>query len=133
MVQWSQNRRSNMKKLVAVLAFALASTSAMADDSYAGEIIGGVAGGIIGNQIGGGSGRIVTTAIGAGIGSIVGGRIEDDMNHNRYERREVYSYRQPTVTYYRYGGYHQIEPLYQYITVHEVACDCDRRVLVRVN
>jgi uncharacterized protein YcfJ len=127
------NRRSNMKKLLAVLLM-VGSTVAIADDSYTGEILGGVAGGIIGNQIGGGSGRVVTTAIGAGIGAIVGGRIEDDMNYNRsynrYERREVI-YRQPPTVYY--GGYHQIEPLYRYIIVHEVACDCDKRVLVRVN
>jgi uncharacterized protein YcfJ len=118
-----------MKKLLAVLLM-VGSTSAIAYDSYTGEILGGVAGGILGNQIGGGSGKVISTAIGAGIGAIVGGRIEDDMNYNKYDRREVI-YRQPSTPYY--SGYHQIEPLYRYITVHEVSCGCNKRVLVRVN
>lgn len=43
-----------------------------------GAIIGGVAGGIIGNQVGGGNGRAAATAIGAITGAIVGDRIEND-------------------------------------------------------
>ena len=72
-----------MKKLIAVLLLTT-SSAAMAYDNYMGEIIGSVAGGVIGNQIGGGSGKVVTTAIGASIGAIVGGRVQDNMNSNRY-------------------------------------------------
>ncbi len=76
----------------------LGSTTAIANDSYMGEILGGVTGGIIGNQVGGGSGKVVFTAIGAGIGAIVGGRVQDNMNSNRYERNDTV-YRQPQTQY----------------------------------
>lgn len=104
-----------MKKLIAALLMTVCST-AMAYDSYMGEILGGVAGGIIGNQIGGGSGRVVTTAIGAGLGAIVGGRVEDNMNYNRYgyDSYDPY-YRQPRISYNQllYPGYRQL-PRTQY-------------------
>jgi len=77
------NRRSKMKKLIVALLM-VGSSTAMAYDGYMGEILGGVAGGLLGSQIGGGNGRIAAAAIGAGIGSIVGGRVEDNMNYNRY-------------------------------------------------
>ena len=132
MVQWFMNRRSKMKKLIAVLLLVGAST-AMAYDNYMGQIIGGVAGGIIGNQVGGGSGKIVTTAIGAGIGAIVGGRVEDNMDYNRrdryYDRDD--RYRQSRIIYqqapiiYRYPyGYHEE-------TIFDGYCRCYRTVLVQ--
>ena len=77
------NRRSKMKKLIAVLLL-VGSSTAMAYDNYMGQIIGGVAGGILGNQVGGGTGKVVTTAIGASVGAIVGGRVQENMNNNRY-------------------------------------------------
>lgn len=43
----------------------------------AGQAIGAVAGGIIGNQVGSGNGRVVATALGAVIGSVVGGNLSD--------------------------------------------------------
>jgi uncharacterized protein YcfJ len=113
MVQWFMNRRSKMKKLIAVLLL-VGSSTAMAYDNYMGQIIGGVAGGILGNQIGGGSGQVVTTAIGASVGAIVGGRVQENMNNNRYgyssyenydyERSRRYNhpriiYQQPQVQY----------------------------------
>lgn len=43
---------------------------------YAGSIIGGIAGAILGNQVGGGNGRVTATALGAITGAIVGGRMQ---------------------------------------------------------
>jgi uncharacterized protein YcfJ len=45
------------------------------DNSAAGTIIGGLAGGIIGNQVGSGRGREAATAIGAVTGAIVGNNL----------------------------------------------------------
>ncbi len=44
-------------------------------DRFAGQMVGAVAGGVLGNQVGKGSGRVVATAAGAVIGSIVGGNM----------------------------------------------------------
>lgn len=41
----------------------------------AGQAIGAIAGGVIGNQIGRGGGRVVSTAVGAVLGAIAGDRI----------------------------------------------------------
>jgi uncharacterized protein YcfJ len=43
--------------------------------NYGGVIIGGVAGGILGNQVGKGSGRDAATAIGAVVGAIAGDQV----------------------------------------------------------
>jgi len=45
-----------------------------------GSILGGLAGGIIGNQVGGGNGRTAATAAGAIAGAIVGDRLENNEN-----------------------------------------------------
>ncbi len=45
------------------------------DPHYGGVIIGGVAGGVLGNQVGKGSGRDAATAIGAVVGAVVGDQI----------------------------------------------------------
>ena len=92
-----------MKKLIAVLLL-VGSSTAMAYDNYMGQIIGGVAGGILGNQVGGGTGKVVTTAIGASVGAIVGGRVQENMNNNRYgyssyENHPRIIYQQPQVQY----------------------------------
>lgn len=42
---------------------------------FAGQAIGAVTGGLIGNQFGNGNGRVVSTAVGAVLGSIVGGNM----------------------------------------------------------
>lgn len=47
----------------------------------AGVLIGGAAGGILGNQVGKGNGRTAATAIGAVTGAIVGDRIENSGNN----------------------------------------------------
>lgn len=113
------NRRSKMKKLIAVLLLAT-SSAAMAYDSYMGEIIGGVAGGIIGNQIGGGSGRTAATAIGAGIGAIVGGRVEDNMNYNRYGYNGYSSYE--NYDYNRSRQYRHPRTIYQQPQINYQSC-----------
>jgi uncharacterized protein YcfJ len=48
---------------------------AVSGNNNSAALIGGIAGGIIGNQVGGGNGRVVATAIGAATGSIVGDRL----------------------------------------------------------
>ena len=45
-----------------------------------GALIGGIAGGIIGNQVGRGNGRVAATAIGAVTGTIVGERLSQGSN-----------------------------------------------------
>lgn len=46
-------------------------------DRVAGQMIGAVAGGVIGNRFGAGSGRVAATAVGAVLGSVVGGRLAE--------------------------------------------------------
>ena len=41
----------------------------------AAQVVGAVAGGVIGSRFGGGNGRLVTTAVGAVLGSVVGGEL----------------------------------------------------------
>jgi len=66
MVQWSQNRRSTMKKLIAVLALATASTSAF--EGYHGGY-GGYYGGYHGGYYHGGGVNWVAPAL---IGGVIG-------------------------------------------------------------
>ncbi|MBY4598310.1 glycine zipper 2TM domain-containing protein [Ottowia caeni] len=49
----------------------------------AGTAIGGVAGGVLGNQVGGGSGRTAATVIGAVGGALIGNAIERNSNAGR--------------------------------------------------
>lgn len=50
-------------------------TSYYDGNRFAGQAIGAVAGGVIGNQIGHGGGRVVSTAVGAVLGAIAGDRL----------------------------------------------------------
>ena len=43
--------------------------------NYGGAALGGLAGGILGNQVGGGSGRVAATAVGAVAGAMVGNHL----------------------------------------------------------
>ncbi len=52
--------------------------------SYGGAAIGGVAGGVIGNQMGAGNGRIATTAVGAAVGAIAGDQIDNGTDQRSY-------------------------------------------------
>jgi uncharacterized protein YcfJ len=45
---------------------------------YGGTIIGGIAGGLLGNQVVGGNGRTLATAVGAVTGAVVGDRISSN-------------------------------------------------------
>ena len=55
-------------------------------DSYAGTAIGGIGGGVIGNQFGGGHGNIATTLGGAAIGALAGAFLEQELkNQDAYE------------------------------------------------
>ena len=123
MVQWFMNRRSKMKKLIAVLLM-VGSTVAIADDNYMGNIIGGVAGGLLGNQIGskGSTTKYISTGIGASVGAIVGGRVQDNMNSNRYgySSYENYDY-ENSRRYYNHPRtiYQQPQVIYQSQTVYQ--------------
>jgi len=81
-------------------------TSYRRNDSLAGPIIGGVAGGLLGSRFGAGSGRVATAAIGAVAGAIVGDRIQSRGGEVEYSEREVRRCR--TVDHWesRLNGYH---------------------------
>ena len=59
------------------------------DRGIAGTVIGGIAGGLLGNQVGQGNGRTAATAVGAVAGAIVGDRIQNNNANARYYEREV--------------------------------------------
>ena len=48
-----------------------------------GTIIGGIAGGVLGNQVGGGSGRTLATLGGAGLGAVAGGATEQKIKNRQ--------------------------------------------------
>lgn len=50
-------------------------TYSTGNDRVVGQVLGAVAGGVLGNQIGGGNGRVVATTVGAVIGSAIGGEM----------------------------------------------------------
>lgn len=59
-----------------------------------GAIVGGLAGGILGNQIGGGSGKTAATIGGAILGGVVGNNVEDRTNANSGTTGQIVGYRQ---------------------------------------
>ncbi len=76
------------------------------DNSTAGTIIGGVAGGIIGNQVGGGSGKTVATALGAVVGAMAGntlggqsGRTPQTQQVCNYVATQVYAGKTLTILF----------------------------------
>jgi uncharacterized protein YcfJ len=101
---------STRKSLVAsgiVLATVMASllpVAAYAQESYTGNVVGGIAGALLGNRIGGGNGRIAATAAGGIIGAIVGGNVERGSSYRQLNSP-------PQQTYY--NSYPQSEPQYQ--------------------
>jgi uncharacterized protein YcfJ len=125
-----------MKKIAIITALLLMSNVAIANDSYWGQIIGGVAGGIIGNQVGGGSGKIVTTAIGASVGAIVGGRVQDNMRYNEYSRQPVIVQNNPPIIMQQNPSVNRrlgFNPIYQWQDIADESCGCYRRILVQIN
>ena len=124
-----------MKKIALITSLLLASNVALANDSYWGQIIGGVAGGAIGNQLGG-STKTITTAIGAVLGSQVGQRIQDNMRYNEYARQpDVVQNNPPIVIQQNYNVNRNArqEPVYQWININDENCGCIRRVLIQIN
>jgi uncharacterized protein YcfJ len=77
-----------------------------ASNGYGGAIIGGVAGGLLGNQVGKGHGREAATAAGAVIGAIAGDRIANQQPQG-YEQtqREVRTCRTVHDAQTRLNGY----------------------------
>ena len=124
-----------MKKIALLTALLLASNVALANDSYWGQIIGGVAGGAIGNQLGG-STKTITTAIGAVIGSQVGKNIQDNMRYNDYSRQPVVVQNNPPIIIqqnYNVNRNARQEPVYQWMHINDENCGCYRRILVQIN
>ncbi|MEP6790004.1 MAG: glycine zipper 2TM domain-containing protein, partial [Ramlibacter sp.] len=64
-------------------------------NNIGGTVIGGVAGGLLGNQVGGGHGREAATALGAVVGALTGNNIANGNRAERYEEvpRQVNSCR----------------------------------------
>lgn len=52
-------------------------------DNLAGLLIGGAAGGLVGNQVGGGSGRTAATVVGIVGGALIGSALEQNMGGRR--------------------------------------------------
>lgn len=125
-----------MKKIALITALLLMSNVAIANDSYWGQIIGGVAGGAIGNRFGGGSGKVVTTAIGAVVGSQVGQRIQDNMRYNEYSRQPVVVQDNPPIVMQQHPNVNRragFTPIYQWQDISDENCGCYRRILVQIN
>ncbi|GAC1426501.1 MAG: hypothetical protein NVSMB6_26790 [Burkholderiaceae bacterium] len=61
---------------VVCLTSTLVPVAAQAEESYAGNIVGGIAGALLGSRLGGGNGKIAATAAGGVLGAIVGGNME---------------------------------------------------------
>jgi outer membrane lipoprotein SlyB len=59
-------------------------TTSSGNNSAAGTIIGGVAGGLLGNTVGGGSGRAAATVLGAVGGAVIGNRIAKNHDGTTY-------------------------------------------------
>jgi uncharacterized protein YcfJ len=84
--------------------------------STTGTVIGGVAGGLLGNQVGGGNGRVAATALGAVIGAMTGNNLGG--NNNGTSTRQQCHTVNNTVTEqngylvtYQYGGHTFTSPV----------------------
>lgn len=71
-----------MRKVIAVLltAAVMVGCTNTGPNQTGGQIIGGVAGGLLGSQFGGGDGRLVATAVGAIAGTFIGGQVGKSMD-----------------------------------------------------
>ena len=92
--------------IVAITAVvSLSPLAAQAQESYTGNIVGGVAGALLGSRIGGGNGKIAATAAGGIIGAIVGGNVERGSSYrqNYGVSQQAYPtvYQQPAPRYQR--------------------------------
>ena len=83
-----------------------APVAAVGANGYGGVIIGGVAGGLLGNQVVKGHGREAATAAGAVIGAIAGDRLSSqNLQPHRMVQREVRSCRTVQDVQQRLAGY----------------------------
>ena len=62
--------------IVATTVASLSPLAAHAQESYGGNVVGGIAGALLGSQIGGGNGKIAAAAVGGILGALVGGNVE---------------------------------------------------------
>lgn len=62
----------------------VAGTQTSGNNGAAGTVIGGIAGGLLGNTIGGGSGRAAATVLGAVGGAVIGNRIAKNQDGTTY-------------------------------------------------
>lgn len=104
-----------MKKILAVLALIGVSTSALAD-GYHGHPYHGYRPPVI-HEYHSSTGDVLLPMV---IGGVVGYVIAQPKQ-------------QPVVVQQVPAGVNVNEPIYQYQVVHDAACDCDKRVLVKIN
>ena len=97
--------------IMATATASLLPGSATAQESYTGNVVGGIAGALLGSQIGGGNGKIAAAAAGGILGAVLGGNVE---RNNAYTagygntQQPYYSAPQQSTTRYQ-----QYEPRYQ--------------------
>lgn len=99
------------------LVMATAATSvvclpAQAQELNSGNVIGGIAGALLGSNVGRGNGRLAATAAGGIIGALVGGDVErNNRYYSGYAPQQAYA---PQQSYNgTYGTYGQSAPQYQ--------------------
>ena len=98
-----------------IVATAVASFSPLAvqaQESYGGNVVGGIAGALLGSQIGGGNGKIAAAAAGGILGALVGGNVERNNAYQAGSTTLQQQYQAPSaqVTQYQ-SGYQSYEPL----------------------
>lgn len=87
-------------------ALAPAPAHAQEEQGYAGNIIGGVAGALLGSRIGNGNGQIAAAAVGGVLGSMLGGNVQAGMRQQPYQS-QVY---QPQVVQQHGYSYPAVQP-----------------------
>ena len=96
-------RGTGITVIMALVSFA--PLAAQAQESYTGNIVGGVAGALLGSRIGGGNGKIAAAAAGGILGAIVGGNVERGssyrQNYGISQQTYTTSYPQPAPRYGR--------------------------------
>lgn len=115
-----------MKKFLAVLALVSVSTSALAD-GYHGRPYPGYRPPVIHEyrSYHSSTGDVLMPLI---LGGVVGYAIGND---GRQQQQQPVIIQQPQVI--QQPRINPNEPVYQYQTIHDMECDCDRRVLVKIN
>jgi hypothetical protein len=104
--------------VMATAATSVVSLPAQAQEFNSGNLIGGIAGALIGSNVGGGNGRLAATAAGGIIGAVVGGNVERNNNayYQGYAPQQGYasSYPQQAPQYQQgYGTASYAAPVYE--------------------